>query len=1059
MPFINALSRKRRPSSPTRTSTPARWSTPRLTKLPKLDHILFDGTASHSIESTSTGRSKVSVKSQLKRGVSSIKTILGLGDRFSDSSIRHHPEAGFASTQGPRASQVLGNESNVTTVCQPLRLRLTALADMPEGSHDMPESMTCRNFEDADFIPSEWTRSHKLERRNLRRSHSAPGLQRRITQKFQQAFGNPTVVRRSELRSRPSIQTLAFEAAEATSTQPSSNPSTLNSSSSSPIARKTSTPLTSEPVTPKSMGRPGSMNSFDIDRQIYFAEARLTPIPESSTLPPISIKTVESAAAAKVFFEMHFNSLLGGDAPRAVRRRMLELNLREHHLSPNSQYRARKAWERAESENLRQSRVLKNTTNQAKAAQGVAIGGFKVVSVLGKGSFGVVRLVKAKGSQDGSAGSEAVKDKGLELKPSRASLKASVKALPGSIMSKRRELARGRKEVFAMKVIRKSDMIRNGQEGHLRAERDFLVAAEGARWVIPLIAAFQDRKHLYLVMEYCIGGDFLGLLIRRNVLCEEVTKWYIAEMILCVEEAHRMRWIHRDVKPDNFLIAIDGHLKISDFGLAFDGEWTHDQKFYQENRHSLLEQLGIHPEGDEQDRREREEREARPTGPCSSLRGCPQHAREISPFRDEPAMGEPILDWRNRSQRRRLARSVVGTSQYMAPEVIRGEMYDGRCDWWSIAIIMYECLYGFTPFACEDRHQTKLKILQHKKTLVFPETGTVAGPSIEAMDLMMQILVEKEKRLCSRQYELNDFTRKIVRGRVIRCAADKIHQNYQGYFVYSGDAEDIKRHAFFRDIDWDTVHLRRPPFVPRVRDWEDTKYFDEEEPVSDIDTATTIEEGQEVGVGCENLNPQCPQEAQSRPPRVGSSQASQHQPEGQNIVPSMAMKLPHMDCPVLDSTLSVKDSMDDLKNPLLAPRNAEGALTHGGPGITLLENGIQVDGPTETEKIAAQLEVAKAPAKKKEQKRPRDVILRDPIAGAEALEIRKVSAFLGYDYRQPAMVQDIIEQVIAEDNASSRPRDNRFGGDHGDLDLISEKRMFVEAGGQLSPGRRGAGLL
>lgn len=681
MPFINALSRKRCPSSQARPSTPARWPTPRLSKLPKLEHLVFDGTASNSMESTSTGRSKVSVKSQFKRGVSSIKTILGLGDRFSESSIRHHPEAVFVSTQGPQTSHLAGNDSEVATVYQPLRIRLTALADGLDGGQESPASGTYRNTENVGFLPQEWRSTPKPVRRNLRRSQSAPGLQRRITQKFQQAFGNPTVVRRSELRSRPSAQTLALDAAEAISTQQSSTPSTLNSRSASPTTRKTSTPLTSEPVTPKSMGRPGSMNSFDIDRQTYFAEARLTPIPESSALPPLSIKTVESAAAAKVFFEMHFNSLLNDTAPRAVRRRVLELKLREHHLSPNGQYRARKAWERAESENLRSRRVLKNTSNQAKAAKGVAVGGFKVVSVLGKGSFGVVRLVKARGSQDDSRSSEAVKERGLDTKPSRPSLKASVKALPGSILGKRREWAKGRKEVFAMKVIRKSDMIRNGQEGHLRAERDFLVAAEGSRWVIPLIAGFQDRKHLYLVMEYCIGGDFLGLLIRRNVLSEEVTKWYVAEMILCVEEAHRMKWIHRDVKPDNFLIAVDGHLKISDFGLAFDGEWSHDQKFYQENRQSLLEQLGIHPEGDEQDRQEREDAEAKHHAACAiASGGHPKHARDTSLSRDEPAIGEPILDWRNRSQRRRLARSVVGTSQYMAPEVIRGEMYDGRCD-------------------------------------------------------------------------------------------------------------------------------------------------------------------------------------------------------------------------------------------------------------------------------------------------------------------------------------------------------------------------------------------
>ncbi len=227
-----------------------------------------------------------------------------------------------------------------------------------------------------------------------------------------------------------------------------------------------------------------------------------------------------------------------------------------------------------------------------------------------------------------------------------------------------------------MKVIRKSDMIRNGQEGHLRAERDFLVAAEGSRWIIPLIAAFQDRKHLYLVMEYCIGGDFLGLLIRKNTLSEETTRWYIAEMILGVEEAHRMKWIHRDVKPDNFLLAIDGHLKISDFGLAFDGEWCHDQKFYQKNRHSLMEQLGIEVMGDSQDVQERDDAGVKQYG--NGIPICSPD--EISACADEPTVGEPLLDWRNRAQRRRLARSVVGTSQYMAPEVIRGDLYDGRCD-------------------------------------------------------------------------------------------------------------------------------------------------------------------------------------------------------------------------------------------------------------------------------------------------------------------------------------------------------------------------------------------
>ncbi|KIW99070.1 uncharacterized protein Z519_00733 [Cladophialophora bantiana CBS 173.52] len=683
MTLISALSRKRRPSSPPPHPSSARWANQPLSKIPKLNH-LFDGTGSRSMESTSTGRSKLSVKSQFKRGVSSIKTVLGIGDRCSDSSVQHRTESMFPLTQGTQSVYLLANDSNTTTIHQPLRIRLTAIADDSEDDRDTSASSTVKsapitrgphgNPENGDYTPYDSLGTTE-NGKEISQSQSAPGLQHRISQKFQQAFGNgnSTVVKRADRRSRPSVQTLLWESAMANSTPFSSIPSTLNSGTISPIDRNTSTPPSSDPVTPLSIIHRGSMDLTDIDRLTFTGEGRLlSPIPEGISSPCLTIKTVEAAATAKMYFELHFNSLFHGTSPRIIRRRELEKRLRGLHLPADIRGRVRAAWEMAKSENLRQRRVLKNTTNQAKASQGVSVGGFEVISILGKGSFGVVRLVKAKGSQDGLHKPEAKGlDKMLLSAPSRASLKSSSRVLSGGLLNKSGDPTKARKEVYAMKVIRKSDMIRNGQEGHLRAERDFLVAAEGSKWVIPLIAAFQDRKHLYLVMEYCIGGDFLGLLIRKNVLSEEFTKFYIAEMILCVEEAHRMKWIHRDVKPDNFLIAFDGHLKISDFGLAFDGDWSHDQRFYQKNRHSLLDELGISVDGDEQDKQEKE---------AQSHHTTRKHGKDDSMYKEDPTLGEPILDWRNRSQRRRLARSVVGTSQYMAPEVIRGEMYDGRCD-------------------------------------------------------------------------------------------------------------------------------------------------------------------------------------------------------------------------------------------------------------------------------------------------------------------------------------------------------------------------------------------
>jgi protein-serine/threonine kinase len=318
---------------------------------------------------------------------------------------------------------------------------------------------------------------------------------------------------------------------------------------------------------------------------------------------------------------------------------------------------------------------MKSKTIARQNMKGVHISNYDIVRVLGKGSFGVVRLVREKSDNTGdSSGSGS--DYGCKHVTT-----------PCQFGSRPSPPIRRAKQVYAMKVIRKSDMLRNSQEGHLRAERDFLVASENSRWVVPLVASFQDNNNLYLVMEYMMGGDFLGLLLREDILDEGVARFYIAEMILCIEEAHKMNWIHRDIKPDNFLITASGHLKISDFGLAFDGHWMHNQGYYNEQRHGLLQDLGLDIRGDEQDIQEERHRQA--ALKTIDLINGNGSSRQRYGTKQDVANG-PILDWLNRTQRRQFAKSVVGTSQYMAPEVIRGENYDGRCDWWSVGIILFE---------------------------------------------------------------------------------------------------------------------------------------------------------------------------------------------------------------------------------------------------------------------------------------------------------------------------------------------------------------------------------
>ena len=545
----------------------------------------------------------------------------------------------------------------------------------------------------------------------FRQSKPNAGFAHQLSHKLSATFGNPTIVHRPNLRARPSLLSMhgdppqdhGAQSDQELSPRVSTAPSSYNYSSSVSVGDLSTgkTSLESNVASSRSAKaldgseKPNDTTNLTI-AEIIAREKPLTPIQE---VPPVitpTVVTVETTANAKIFFETYFNSLLAGYAsPRSIRRNDLELRLESQSIPEEQRRQERSAWAAFESEHLRQTRVLKSKTNGVSkgSGSGVAVAGYEIVRILGKGSFGVVRLVREKDDTILApctlpAMSNWKQSPREELNSLRATAIEALKStLDGQRGSHRRGPRHPRNEVYAMKVIRKSDMLRNCQEGHLRAERDFLVASEKSQWVVPLISSFQDSTNLYLVMEYMVGGDFLGLLFRKDILKERHARWYIAEMILCVEEAHRLRWIHRDVKPDNFLISASGHLKISDFGLAFDGHWAHDQRYFKNHRQSLMEKLGIEVKGDPQDQEDDTLKEVK-TNLADILTG--RRGRHEKPQVDGPSEHESILQWRNRHGKRRWAGSVVGTSQYMAPEVIRGDPYDGRCDWWSIGIILYE---------------------------------------------------------------------------------------------------------------------------------------------------------------------------------------------------------------------------------------------------------------------------------------------------------------------------------------------------------------------------------
>jgi len=157
----------------------------------------------------------------------------------------------------------------------------------------------------------------------------------------------------------------------------------------------------------------------------------------------------------------------------------------------------------------------------------------------------------------------------------------------------------------------------------VKAERDVLVRAKNP-WIVDLKYSFQDEKHLYLIMEFLPGGDLMTLLMRKDILSEDESRFYIAETILAIETVHNMNYIHRDLKPDNILLDKEGHVKLTDFGL------------------------------------------------CKHAEIRPQRMTEIktSEFSHNFTQLKSVLDKRLGYKRsRQLAYSTVGTPDYIAPEV------------------------------------------------------------------------------------------------------------------------------------------------------------------------------------------------------------------------------------------------------------------------------------------------------------------------------------------------------------------------------------------------------
>jgi len=198
-------------------------------------------------------------------------------------------------------------------------------------------------------------------------------------------------------------------------------------------------------------------------------------------------------------------------------------------------------------------------------------------------------------------------------------------------------------------VLSKTEMIKRNKIKRALAEQEIL-ATSNHPFIVTLYHSFQSEDHLYLCMEYCMGGEFFRALQTRPGKCipEEDARFYAAEVIAALEYLHLMGFIYRDLKPENILLHQSGHIMLSDFDLSKQSDPGGKPAMV-----AMVTQGG------------RSRGDSIGAGFALDTKSC-------------------IADFRTNS--------FVGTEEYIAPEVIKGCGHTSAVDWWTLGILIYEML-------------------------------------------------------------------------------------------------------------------------------------------------------------------------------------------------------------------------------------------------------------------------------------------------------------------------------------------------------------------------------
>ncbi|RLM99434.1 protein kinase G11A-like [Panicum miliaceum] len=347
---------------------------------------------------------------------------------------------------------------------------------------------------------------------------------------------------------------------------------------------------------------------------------------------------------------------------------------------------------------------------------------------------------------------------------------------------------RGTLAFFAMKVMDKASIISRNKMARAQTEREILGLLDHP-FLPTLYTHFETDKFYCLVMEYCSGGNLHSLRQKQpgKHFSEPAARFYVAEVLLAMEYLHMLGIVYRDLKPENVLVRDDGHIMLSDFDLSLRCSVCP----------TLVKSSSVHnigSGGGGGGSGSRGGADAADGDVLTANQGCIQPSsffprilprRSRKPSKSELGLsGPPAVEF-NAEPTDARSMSFVGTHEYLAPEIIRGEGHGSAVDWWTLGIFLYELLHGCTPFKGAGNRATLCNVIE--QPLRFPSDAAAGGPptSSVAKDLIRGLLVkEPQKRIA--------FTR---------------------------GATEIKQHPFFEGVNWALVRSMTPPSVPEPVDF------------------------------------------------------------------------------------------------------------------------------------------------------------------------------------------------------------------------------------------------